>query len=197
MFTPCAASTHPDAAATSSTESGFVAPDPNNPFGLFAELTPPSPLLTQSRGSVSSTDDDASEWSEAELVQLHWRLLEALRHLPEPDTPLEEKIDALNWVFTDPSKESHPFSFVSCLRVVGGSALSPTAFFGRLDADEIRDWIRARVARWMRSTLDRYPAWVRQLVRDDPAQCVRQLERNPQWLNEQVRQRTARPDLFA
>lgn len=185
MFTPCGASANPDAAATSSPELGLGGPNSNDPLCLVVECR------------QTASDDTEPEWSEAEVVQLHWRLLEALRHLPEPDMPLEEKIDALNWVFTDPPKESRPFSFANCLRVVGSSPLSPTAFLGRLDADEIRDWIRARVGRWMQSTLDRYPAWVQQLVRDDPSQCVRQLERNPQWLNEQVKQRTARPDLFA
>ena len=191
MFTPCPSP--PESAtpvpAASRSESGTY-----DQLALFAERSPsaPQPLVLQ-----LSADDAAPDWTEADVVQLHWHLLQELRHLPEPDAPIEEKIDTLNWVFTDPQKESRPFSFANCLRVVGCSPLSPTAFFGQIDADEIRAWIHAHVSRWMRSTLERYPPWVRDLLRADPAQCVRNLDRNPQWLNEQVRQRTARQDFFA
>ena len=34
--------------------------------------------------------DAAPEWTEEDVVQLHWRLLLELRRLPDPATPLEE-----------------------------------------------------------------------------------------------------------
>ena len=46
---------------------------------------------------------------------------------PIPATPLEEKFDTLRWVFSEREKDGLPFSFVSCLRVVGCSPLSPIA----------------------------------------------------------------------
>ena len=171
--------------------TGFETADQLALFAGQRVRTPQQSLLQ------ASTSDLAPDWTEADLVHLHWRLLEELRHLPEPEAPIEEKIDTLNWVFTDPDKESQPFSFARCVEVVGCSPFSPTAFFGRIDPDAIRDWIRAHVARWMRASLERYPSQIRDLIRADPAQCVRNLDRNPQWLNEQVRNRTARHDFFA
>src|SRR5947199_74565 len=48
-------------------------------------------------------DDEAPvEWSEEDVVLLHWRLLQELGGLSDPDTPLDEKLDTLRWVFTDP-----------------------------------------------------------------------------------------------
>lgn len=138
-----------------------------------------------------------SQWSEEDVVLLHWRLLEELRHLQHAETPLEEKIDTLNWVFTDPDKDSAPFSFVRCLQVVGSSPLSPTPYFGAVDPEGIRDWIRANATRWMRATIERYPRWVREEIRADPEHVVRQLDRNPQWINEEIKKRSAFGDFFA
>lgn len=86
-------------------------------------------------------DAQACEWTEDDVVQLHWRLLQELRDLTDPDTPLEVKFDTLRWVFTDPDKDAVPFSFANCLRVVGCSPLSPTAYFGAVDVGEVRQWI--------------------------------------------------------
>jgi hypothetical protein len=141
--------------------------------------------------------DDRPEWSEEDIVRLHWRLLQELAHLPQPETPLEEKIDTLNWVFTDPHKDRLPFSFANCLRVVGLSPLSPTEYFGALDIEAIRDWIRVNAARWMRSTIERYPDWVREEIAADPDRVAREIDRNPQWINEQVRHRARRDDFLA
>jgi hypothetical protein len=41
--------------------------------------------------------DAAPEWTEEDVVHLHWRLLLELRRLPDPETPLEEKLDTLAW----------------------------------------------------------------------------------------------------
>jgi hypothetical protein len=73
---------------------------------------------------------------------LHWRLLQEIRHLADPATPLEEKLDTLRWVFTEREKDGLPFSFVNCLRVVGCSPLSPIPYCGLVDAEEVRDRIR-------------------------------------------------------
>jgi len=137
------------------------------------------------------------EWSEEDIVLLHWRLLQELDRLSDPDTPLEEKFDTLRWVFTERHKESRPFSFVSCLRVVGCSPLSPIPYCGFVDAEAVRDHIRAGLRAWLMATLARYPTWVREAVARQPDWVDAQLQRNPQWLNEQVLRVRQQGDLFA
>ena len=89
-------------------------------------------------GGVHADDpiDDESpvDWTDEDIVFLHWRLLQEVSDLSDPETPLETKLDTLRWVFTDRSKDRQPFSFVSCLRVVGCSPLSPIAYCGLVDA---------------------------------------------------------------
>jgi hypothetical protein len=77
-------------------------------------------------------------------------------------------------------KDLLPFSFVNCLRVVGCSPLSPIAYCGHVDAEEIRSRIRHGVKRWLEATLTRYPEWVREAVARDPELVELQLARNPQ-----------------
>lgn len=144
-------------------------------------------------------DEDTSpvEWSEEDIVFLHWRLLQEVRHLSDPETPLEEKFDTLRWVFTERSKDEQPFSFVSCLRVVGCSPLSPIAFCGLVDAHEIRAHIRLSVKAWLGESLKRYPDWVREAIASNPAWVEARLAKNPQWINEQLKQIAVHGDLFA
>lgn len=138
----------------------------------------------------------APEWSETDIVQLHWRLLQEVRHLADPTAPLEEKLDTLRWVFTEPEKDGLPFSFASCLRVVGCSPLSPIAYCGLVDADEVRERIRHGLKPWLNATLARYPDWVRDAVAGNPEWVEARLARNPQWVNEQIRHTSVQGDLF-
>ena len=144
-------------------------------------------------------DDDASpvEWSEEDIVFLHWRLLQEVSQLADPATPLAEKFDTLRWVFSEREKDGMPFSFVSCLRVVGCSPLSPIAYCGLVDAEEIRFHIHARVQAWLNASLQRYPAWVREAVIANPSWVERRLASNPQWINEQLKHMATEGDLFA
>lgn len=173
--------------------------------GLPAQTTSSgSPALLQSVGPalqaidrIDALDDDTTvEWSEEDIVLLHWRLLKKVGDLAAPETPLEEKLDTLRWVFTERAKESRPFSFVSCLQVVGCSPLSPAPYFGLVDAEEIRAAIRYQVKAWLNATLERYPAWVREAVFKNPEWVEARLEKNPQWINEQVKKHTVQGDLF-
>lgn len=143
--------------------------------------------------------DEQPEWTEEDIVYLHWRLLSDLDRLADPLTPLEEKFDTLAWVFSEPHLESEPFSFSNCLRVVGSSPLSPTPFFGKLDVQSIRDWIKAKAKGWVRETLAQYPEWVRREVSTNFDWMIRQLSKNPQWINEQIKLKTSstQADLFA
>ena len=143
-------------------------------------------------------DDEAPvEWSEEDVVWLHWRLLQELADLGDPDTPLDEKIDALRWVFTDPISEREPFSFVNCLRVVGSSPLSPMPYLGSIDAESIRGWIRHHVHKWLTATINRYPSWAAAAVLENPCWIESRLAKNPQWINEEIKKHTEQGDLFA
>ncbi len=146
---------------------------------------------------LSCDAPETVEWSEHDVVLLHWRLLQEVEALADPETPLEAKFDTLRWVFTEREKDPLPFSFVSCLRVVGCSPLSPIAYCGLVDAEEVRDRIRHGVPAWLSATLERYPDWVRAAVTRNPEWVEAQLSRNPQWLNEQVRVVARQGDLFA
>ena len=137
------------------------------------------------------------EWTEQDVVLLHWRLLQEIEALSDPATPLEEKLDTLRWVFTEREKDSQPFSFVNCLRVVGCSPLSPIAYCGRVHAEEVRDRIRHSLKGWLVATLQRYPDWVRKVVAGNPEWVEARLARNPQWINEQIKQMSEQGDLFA
>jgi len=145
---------------------------------------------------ISSHKAEQIAWSEEDVVQVHWRLLLELRHLPDAGTPLEEKIDALNWVFTEQAKEGAPFSFMRCIAAVTQSPLSPMPYFGTVDADEIKLWIRCNAPRWMRETLARYPQWVQQEIYADPDRALRELDNNPRWINEELRARGVFGDFF-
>ena len=157
------------------------------------------PAAVPDRGAVDALlDDEATvEWSEEDLVFLHWRLLQEVSRLADPAAPLEEKLDTLRWVFTERDKDGRSFSFVSCLRVVGCSPLSPIAYCGRIDAEEVRESIRHRLKAWFAATLERYPAWVRDAVLHHPEWIEARLARNPQWINEQIKRTSALGDLFA
>lgn len=148
--------------------------------------------------------EGAPDWSEAAVVQLHWVLLHELKKLTDPETPLEEKIETLDWALASPANDHIPFSFASCVRVVGTSPLSPTAYFGLVDVDELRHWLLVNARRWLRESVARYPQWAQDLFYSDPHFAAAQLTANPQWLNEQIRRReaslssdAAQRDLFA
>jgi len=165
------------------------------PAGLDLQDDPGADSATGAPGSTR--EEWVEEWSEDDIVLLHWRLLQEIRHLADPATPLEEKLDTLRWVFTEPDKDGLPFSFVNCLRVVGCSPLSPIAYCGLVDAEEVRERIRNRLKVWLNATLERYPDWVRSVVAANPEWVEARLAKNPQWINEQVKQMSARGDLFA
>jgi hypothetical protein len=142
-------------------------------------------------------DGPVEEFSEEEVVGLHWWLLRKVRLLEIPSTPLAEKFELVRWVFTDPVHDRQPFSFVNCLRVVACSPLSRLPYVGACDPEEVRDWIAAHLRRWFEASLACYPAWVRHAVMSNPEWVADHLAANPQWINEQMRRHEERGDLFA
>lgn len=141
--------------------------------------------------------DSVGDWSEEEVVYLHWRLLQDVAQLADPAAPLAEKFDTLLWVFTEPHYDALPFSFATCLRVVGCSPLSPIGYCGAVDVEEVRDQLRYQLRRWFECSLEAYPAWVQQLVRERPDWVQTHLDKNPQWLNEQLKSMAEQGDLFS
>lgn len=139
----------------------------------------------------------AVEFTEEEVIALHWLLLHKVRLLGDERTPLAEKFELVRWVFTDPVRDRQPFSFVNCVRVVAVSPLSHLPFLGAIDAQEIRDWIASRLVPWFSDSMRGYPDWLRQAVVSNPDWVARCLERNPQWINEQVRRHAGCGDLFS
>ncbi len=154
-------------------------------------------VLTEDDDEIAESRIEPIDWTEQEVVFLHWRLLQEVEALADPETPLEAKLDTLRWVFTEREKDSRPFSFVNCLRVVGCSPLSPIAYCGLVDAEAIRSRILHSVRRWLEATLTRYPEWVREAVARNPEWVELQLARNPQWINQQIRAVALQGDLFA
>ena len=157
------------------------------------------PAAIPDRAALDALLDDEEapiEWSEEDIVFLHWRLLQEVSQLADPATPLAEKFDTLRWVFSECEKDGMPFSFVSCLRVVGCSPLSPIAYCGRVDAEEVRDRIRHNLKTWFNATLERYPDWVCDAVVHNPAWVEARLAKNPQWINEQIKRMAVQGDLF-
>lgn len=135
-------------------------------------------------------------WDEKGVVELHWLLLKKLETLPDPQTPLEEKFELLRWIFTDHIHDQMPFSFVSCLEVVATSPLSPTAYFGKISSDEIREWIARNVKGWLQASFAQYPSWIQFEIIHNPDWVAQQLDKNPQWINQQIKRSTVQPDLF-
>lgn len=141
--------------------------------------------------------DGAPEWTEEEIVFLHWRLLREVPDLAVPSVPLDTKLSTLRWIFTESDKDQRPFSFASCLRIVGCSPLSPIAYCGLVDCEEIRDHIARHVKQWLAETLARYPRWVADALTHDPEWFEAQLAKNPQWINEQIKKRNEQEGLLA
>jgi hypothetical protein len=199
MFTP-SAPFHPPvhgAHLAMTAEELIGAHHPGQPV-LFDELD-----SSVQRAVLKYLCDDSvpCEWTEDDVVQLHWLLLKQAVSLDDPGTPLADKFDTLRWIFSSPDKEHMPFSFANCVRVVGTSPLSPTPYFGLVDVEVIRDWIRANARRWVLDSIHLLPAWVQDLIL---ARCdwvdwlAERLDKNPQWINEQVRKcnATAQMDMF-
>lgn len=168
-------------------------------FQSFAAAPHWHPVACPDRTAIDAMphdEDSPIEWSEEDIVLLHWRLLQEVSHLADPGTPLEEKFDTLRWVFTEREKDALPFSFVNCLHVVGCSPLSPIGYCGVVDAQEMRDRIRNSLKPWLDVTLSRYPEWVREAVARNPEWVDARLAKNPQWINEQIQRVSVQGDLF-
>jgi len=134
----------------------------------------------------SATGGDVA-WSTEEIVALHFILLDDLRRLAEPETPLEERFELLEWVFTDRTREGAPFSFGMCVRL----------YLRTCDPDSVREALQPLSRSWLREAVARLPAWLGERILREPQWAAAELHRNPQWLNEALLRHAREPDLFA
>jgi hypothetical protein len=123
-------------------------------------------------------------WSTDEIVRLHFVLLDDLRRLAERETPLEERFELVEWVFTD--RKLGPFSFDACVRMV----------FRTCDPDGVREELRRLTLAWLRQAVSRLPAWLGEQILRDPQWAAAELHRDPQWINEALLRQVREPDLF-
>jgi hypothetical protein len=129
---------------------------------------------------------DYACWTTEEIVRLHGVLLDDLHRLAEADTPLEERFELLEWVFTERALEAEPFSFRACVRLLWRTC----------DPDLARDAIRALARTGLQAALAKYPAWLAEQVLREPQWVAEGLHRDPQWINEALVRARVEPDLF-
>jgi hypothetical protein len=90
------------------------------------------------------------EWMTAEIVYLHFVLLDQCRYLARPSANLERKEEILRWIYTDPELEDRPFSFKNCVKLATGNAPDFGTVHRRLkEAMQpiVSAWVRQSVAR--------------------------------------------------
>jgi hypothetical protein len=121
-----------------------------------------------------------------EIVKLHFVLLDECRKLADQETPLDEVIDILLWIRSEPGREASPFSFRNCVRLYSMAA----------NPNLVREVIEELLPHWLNALAQRYPKWVWESLRTNPHWIAEQLQRNPQWVNESVHARGASGDLF-
>ncbi len=90
------------------------------------------------------------QWMTAEIVYLHFVLLDQCRYLARPSASLERKEETLRWVFTEPELEDQPFSFKNCVKLVTGNAPDFGAIYRRLQDD-----MRPLLTAWLHESLAR------------------------------------------
>jgi hypothetical protein len=144
------------------------------------------PGLSDPPVAEESAAESYAAWSADEIVRLHFVLLDDLRRLAEPETPLEERFELLEWIFTEREREAAPFSFGTCVRLV----------FRTCDPDEVREAVRRVTLAWLREAVERFPAWLGERILRDPQWAADELHRNPQWINEELLRHAREPDLF-
>jgi hypothetical protein len=158
-----------------------------------------SALVTGLRPSASATRSCAADgeceqhseakiaWTHDEIVMLHAVLFDTcVERLNDPETPLDEVIDCLRWIFSEPRREGNAFSFSNTLRL-----------YQRPQAGHVREAIQVGLARYLDERFKRYPAWVGDAFWRDPDRFADELERTPQRVSEALRRRTRDGDRIA
>jgi len=90
------------------------------------------------------------EWMTAEIVYLHFILLDQCRYLARASASVERKKEILTWIYTDPALEDQPFSFKNCVKLATGNTPDLGAIYRRLQEE-----LRPALAEWLRESLAR------------------------------------------
>ena len=90
------------------------------------------------------------QWMTAEIVYLHFILLDQCRYLCRASANMERKEETLRWIFTDPELEDRPFSFKNCVRLVTGNPPDFGAVYRR-----VQEAMRPALAEWLSESLAR------------------------------------------
>jgi hypothetical protein len=180
-------STH-EAATAVALSSGLPTPAQET---LFLQPRPPRSAVRAGEAVDERSLGDGCEekiaWTHEEVVMLHGILFDTcVEQLGDPETPLDEVIDCLRWIFSGPNREARAFSFATTLKL-----------YQRAHACNVREAIQVGLKRYLSERLARYPAWVAEAFWSDPDRFAEELERNPQWINERVRRVAHDGDLFA
>jgi hypothetical protein len=140
------------------------------------ELDAQQPLPIQT-SQIEEGVDEEIEWTLIEIEQLHAVMFDVcLAQLSDPETPLDEVIDWLRWVISDPRKDSEAFSFNAVMRL-----------HRRPDVRNLQETVREGSRNFLGSRLAAYPPAVADMFWHDPDYFASLLDRNPQWLNEALR----------
>lgn len=161
---------------------------------LFEDL---APATQKAILKLVFTDEIEVEWSEEDVVYLHFFLLKKIEKLGDPDTPLNERLDIVMWMFTDSKHDNDSFSFAACVNTVALSPLSPLPYYGMVDVEEIRNSLRSRARSWVLTTIAEYPLWIREQIIENTGWVESKLEMDPQWINKEIRKSRIQGDLFA
>ena len=165
---------------------------------VVTEKTVRAGVRTESANDPDAGDvldsDEPVEWSVDAIVRLHMVLLDELSRLSDPATPLEDKLDMLRWVYTDPELEDEPFSFSNCIKLCGRS-INP--HYGLMSAEDVRAELGHYIPRWLDESLRRHPEWLQPAVRSNPQWVWARLEQNPQFIKQQAGRALKQGDLFS
>lgn len=94
--------------------------------------------------------DEEPEWMTAEIVYLHFVLLDQCRYLTRASASLERKKETLGWIFTDPVLEDRPFSFKNCVCLATGNPPDFGAVYAKakeLMVPALAAWLQASLAK--------------------------------------------------
>ena len=156
-------------------------------FAGETTLPLPAPLSATPRCPEPGDGEEPVAWTQEEIVMLHGILFDTcVDKLNDPETPLDEVVDWLRWIFSERGKETQAFSFANTL-----------ALYQRPPARFVREALQRGLQRYLSERLARYPAWVADAFWSDPDRFVDELDRNPQGINEALRRVARSGDLFA
>jgi hypothetical protein len=179
-----------EAALPAARHGASAAPTAAQPTLFGRERAAPTIVRVSDTADECGLVDRSEEriaWTQDEVVMLHGILFDTcVERLNDPETPLDEVVDCLRWIFSDSRNETQAFSFSNTLNL-----------YQRPHPRYVREVMQTGLKGYLTERLARYPAWVAEAFWSDPDRFADELERNPQWINERVLRVARDGDLFA